>query len=135
MCGYTLGLGSVAYCLWVTVTLTSGLTCRKSCLWGHLSHCDTFLISDKSGELAACLNRSNSQTSVNNSQALSPTTPTTTPSTPDPNLTSTGKSANSLSSIMYTFCVSRTIGQLVECQTRDQEFVGLNHWAGSVLCP
>ena len=123
------------YCLRVTVNFTSCLTSRKSCLCGYLSNCDTVLVSDKSGELAACLNRSNSQTSVNNSQALSPTTPTTTPSTPDPNLTSTGKLNHSLLSIMYIFCIRRTIGHLVEFQTRDQEVVGLNPWAGSVLCP
>ena len=44
VCGYTLGLQSVAYCLRVIVTLTSGLPSRKILSLGHLSHCYSFLV-------------------------------------------------------------------------------------------
>ena len=43
VCGYTFGSWSVTYYLRVTVTLISGLNSRKSCLWGRLSHSETFL--------------------------------------------------------------------------------------------
>ena len=44
MCGYTLGLRSVEYCLWVTVALTSGLNSKKKWVFGCICHIVTHFL-------------------------------------------------------------------------------------------